>query len=421
LVARAARLAGDSEAALRLPSALLGALTVPLLFALGARWIDQRAGWTAAILLAVSPLHLWHSRDARMYAQLAFLGAACMLAYAGWLERPRPATSAGLAITSALAYLTHYFALFLPLIQFIHLALHMRSRPRALRSWTAIQAGAAVPLAAWLVVLWRREGQFFGIGWIPEPGLSDLLGTLVNFTVGYTAPLEGWKIAAALICLAFGIGGMWATWRDEQAKSLAALWALLPALVALGLSVRRPVYMDRFLILSLPAVLLLISSGIEGLGRRRALAAAAMLLAVTGFAAAQFTFWPGQTREQWREAAAALERVSPDEAIVVRVLQIVVPLSYYYDGSNELQAMEVNRQVTSLSSLAAGHEGTWLVYWNASADIHRPASSPAFRAEEETDEEAAAWLAGRGPQLLDRLDYTGVTLLHFGALPRGAG
>jgi hypothetical protein len=179
--------------------------------------------------------------------------------------------------------------------------------------------------------------------------------------------------------------------------------------------------MDRFLILSLPAVLLLISSGIEGLGRRRALPAAAVLLAVTGFAAAQFIFWPGQTREQWREAAAALERVSPDEAVVVRVLQIVVPLSYYYDGSNELQAMEVNRQVTSLSSLAAGHEGTWLVYWNASADIHRPASSPAFRAEEESDEEAAAWLAGRGPQLLDRLDYIGVTLLHFGALPRGAG
>jgi hypothetical protein len=355
-----------------------------------------------------------------MYAQLAFLGAACMLAYAAWLERPRAVTSGGLAIVSALAYLTHYFALFLPLAQFVHLALHLRARPRALRGWTAIQAAAAVPLAAWIVVLWRREGQFFGIGWIPEPSLSDLLGTLVNFTVGYTVPLEGWKIAAALICLAFGIGGMWATWRDGQAKSLAALWALLPALLALGLSVRRPVYMDRFLLLSLPAVLLLVSSGIGGLGRRLALPVAVILIATTGLAAAHFVFWPGQTREQWRDAAAALERAGPGEAIVVRVLQMIVPLSYYYHGSHEIQAMEVNREVRPLSSLAMGHAGTWLVYWNASADIHRPASSPAFRPEEETDAEAAAWLAGRGPQLFDRLDYIGVTLLHFGELVWGA-
>jgi len=67
--------------------------------------------------------------------------------------------------------------------------------------------------------------------------------------------------------------------------------------------------------------------------------------------------------------------------------------------------------------LARGHDGVWLVYWNAAADIHRVASNPAFRPEAEVEPEAASWLAGEGPPLLERLDYVGVTLLHFGDSP----
>jgi hypothetical protein len=122
-------------------------------------------------------------------------------------------------------------------------------------------------------------------------------------------------------------------------------------------------------------------------------------------------------REQWREAASRLEQAEPDEAIVVRVLQIAVPLSYYYHGSVPIEAMEVNRQVTPLSELARDREGVWLVYWNASADIHRVASAPSFQPQDEVDPEASSWLEGRGPPLLERMDFVGVTLLHFGASP----
>jgi hypothetical protein len=175
--------------------------------------------------------------------------------------------------------------------------------------------------------------------------------------------------------------------------------------------------MDRFLLICLPPLLLLVGRGISLLPRRAVGVVAAILVVVTGFAMIRFCLRPGQVREQWREAAVRLEQASPGEAIVVRVLQIVVPLSYYYHGSLPLQALEVNRRMTSLSDLAEGHAGVWLVYWNAAADIHRVTSDPPFRPEDEADEQAASWLAGGGPPLLERADYVGVTLLHFGALP----
>src|SRR5262245_42333986 len=60
---------GDSVAMLRLPSALMGAGTIPLVYLIGQRLFTPRAGLIAALLVAVSPLHLNHSQEIRMYSQ----------------------------------------------------------------------------------------------------------------------------------------------------------------------------------------------------------------------------------------------------------------------------------------------------------------------------------------------------------------
>jgi mannosyltransferase len=414
---KAALVLGQSEFALRLPSAVFGAAAVPLVYILGRRWAGRGTGALAALLLALSPFHLWTSQDARMYSLLAAFALACMLTFEGVLRRPGLATGAAFVASSALAYLTHYFALMLPLVQLVYLAANLRARPRLLRLWTGLQLLAGLPLLGWLYALSRRDAQIFGIGWIPAPRPQDLIETLVNFTVGYTAPLRLWQWLGLGICMVFLILGLRSRWGVPSAKLLVALWAFLPMVLTFLLSLRRPVYLDRFLILSAPALLILIAAGVVSLRERYALVSAALLVALFGFSAIRFCFQPGQEKEQWREAAAYLSRAAPDEAIIVRVLQIVVPLSIYYDGPLPLEAMEVNRAVTPLPELAAGHSGIWLVYWNAAADAHRVASDPPFDPDAERDPIAASWLAGQGPALLERVDFVGVTLFHFGNLP----
>ena len=100
--------AGGSETAMRLFAVVPGTLAVPLLGFAVARVSDTRTGIIAAAALALAPLHVFHSRDARMYTLLALLMTAMLAAIASGMAR-RAAIAAVLAI-AALA--THYYAVF---------------------------------------------------------------------------------------------------------------------------------------------------------------------------------------------------------------------------------------------------------------------------------------------------------------------
>jgi hypothetical protein len=340
-----------------------------------------------------------------------------MLAYIRMLESDRWRSRAIFVAASALAYVTHYFALMLPLIQFAHLLINLRKHWRSLRTWTLLQVAAAVPLLVWVTALAQQQERVFGIGWIPESQWYDLVYTLINFSVGFTLPLTafhwlGLAVFLALIGLSILHAGM-----DREKRSLLLLWALLPMVLTFLLSLRQPTYVDRFFIASLPAILLLAALGLDRLGGWRTLAAGALVVALLGFGLARFNFDPSQKKEEWAEAAALIERAGADEAVVVRVLQEIVPLSYYYHGDHPIEAMEVNRSVTPLEQLAEGHAGLWLIYWDSIADAHLVATDPPFDGAGEKDSTAAAWVRGEGPELVERIDLRGVTVFHFALRP----
>jgi predicted membrane-bound mannosyltransferase len=72
---------GDGlEWAARLPSALAGTLSVPVFAALVYCWRrNRRTALLAGLLLAVNPLHIWYSQEARAYALMLFFGLLAML------------------------------------------------------------------------------------------------------------------------------------------------------------------------------------------------------------------------------------------------------------------------------------------------------------------------------------------------------
>ncbi len=97
------------ETAARLPAAVLGVLGVPALYLFWTPAIGRRAAALAAVLLLLSPWHLFHSQYARFYSGVVLLAiVACALYYRALATGsvPRFAIAIALAAGAALFHAT---------------------------------------------------------------------------------------------------------------------------------------------------------------------------------------------------------------------------------------------------------------------------------------------------------------------------
>jgi mannosyltransferase len=199
-----ARILGDGEIALRLPSALAGIVTVPVVWAIGRELAGRRVALIAAAIVAVNPLLVWYSQEARAYGLFVLMAALAMLCFVRAERQPTRGRMAAFALSGALALLTHYFAVFL-LIPMALWLLRERSLRRA--ALPAIAALALVGLA--LLALISAQGGH-GTQWIGRWALSSRLQAIPQYYLtGYSgAPLgHGVELLVALpILAAIGLG-----------------------------------------------------------------------------------------------------------------------------------------------------------------------------------------------------------------------
>ena len=83
--------AGDDAGYVRLLSALFSTLTIPVLFLIAARIAGLRAGFIAAVILALSPFQVRFAQEARMYALLMLNASLATLALTYLLTDQRAA------------------------------------------------------------------------------------------------------------------------------------------------------------------------------------------------------------------------------------------------------------------------------------------------------------------------------------------
>lgn len=406
-------LVGDSEFALRFPSALAGVLTVALLLRVGRDWLGERAAGWAALLLALNPLHVWYGQEARMYALLGLSSLVVLAAFWRVLRRRRRGDWVILGVLSALAYVTHYFALYLPVIEFVFLLATFRRYHQTLARWAAVQALAVLPLAGWLTALYTIAGGTFGIGWIPAPRLIDPLLTVWSFGMAYDGRLTLWVVAGLGVWCGLLVLGMWRGSVTKDVKLFLLLALALPPLATLFLSLRRPTYVDRFFIGSLPVFVTLAAVGLARLPR---LARCVVGLALAGlgiWGLARFHLDPVFAKEDWRGAARYVEaREQVGDVLALRHFQYMVPFRYYYRGALEPEAVTLNQVTTPPEELVAGHARLWLVFRARHGDPHHLAwSEPFDPGLDEADSAVREWIAAHRRE--ETVAYSGVSVMLF--------
>ena len=103
---------GSSEFIIRLPSALIGSLTIPLSYYLVRNIFDKTSGQIYSGLIALSSYHIFYSREARYYPLLMFLFLLCFLFLYLYIKKGSYGYLLLFIISCVYSIYTHLFAIF---------------------------------------------------------------------------------------------------------------------------------------------------------------------------------------------------------------------------------------------------------------------------------------------------------------------
>ncbi len=345
---------GDTEQALRLPSAVFGILSILAIFWIGWRWFSYREGLIAAFLMAVLWCPISFSQEARNYSLVllaALLSSALWAEVASSVKRESKVgigTALGYIFTALLTCYSHYYGLLLVALQGIGLLTLAAGTARYLRTAALLYLAILVGYSPWVPSMVEQLSHTNLISWIDPPKLTAF-PAYISFLFNRS------KILAVVVLLlyAYLLYSKLRQHKETVGESRRALWGssefvlgywLVVPLVLTWIfsSVRTPIYTQRNLIVSLPAAYLLLSRAIVKLPFR-GWTKAGFVLVLGGVALYQMIFLVGYYRvpskEQFREAVQyIIERTDPTRSrVIVGFAKHPDYFNYYFErfGSRE--------------------------------------------------------------------------------------
>jgi uncharacterized membrane protein len=386
------RLVGTSEYALRFLSVFFGTLTVPLLWITARRLLWKSAAWLAALILTLSPLHVYYAQEARMYTLLTFLGLLSSYLLLRWLKTGSPhlrsPTIWAYVLVTVAALYTHYFAFFLLAAHALYILYlwwgQLRSgRPLKPNIATAFSLTISIVILylLWLPFLVTRYGvdTSYWPGALKSGEIARKL--FIAFSLGETVT-EGigtWLALGYGIILLISVITLWRHTQyavcSMQYESRTAyyilrkdslvfllLYLLVPMTLVLLLVQRTPKFNPRYAILASPAFILLIAGGLSCLTSpatsrftphvsrftfhvsrfkphaSRLITAAALLFILTTSTYSLRNWYQPYAVNQFNKADFRItaqivrERIGPDEIVLLSSGHMFPAWAYYYGG-----------------------------------------------------------------------------------------
>lgn len=320
------RLFGESAEVLRSLSAVLGVLTVVVLYLAAREHFSTGAALVAGALAATNPMLIWYSQETRAYALVTFF-LACSLYF---MFRARSGGTGGLigwSSSACLALASHYFAVFALVPEAAYLAYVYR---RALRPLLVTLAAPIAVEAALLPLAIHQRDSGHSAFIAAAPLGSRIKGTFNWFLLGaYT--ITGLRLYLVCLLVVVGvIGSIVYRATPEKRRSALLLVALAFITFALALAVVPGSFRDKNMIVALPPLLLaagvaFVPGETKTLGVAVGLVLAGMCLAPTVVVAERVPL----QREDWRAMATLIGPPSRSRAVLAYPQWEYIALTHY--------------------------------------------------------------------------------------------
>ncbi len=319
-----------SDVGVRMLSVIPGVLSVAVIYVLGKRLYSRRVGMWAAGLLTINACAVVYSQEARGYSMVVLFVALSCWAFLRLVEEPSLAHCALYSVFTVCAFYSHFYAVFIVLAQ----ACALLCLPPRKIPWKSLFASwllLAITMIPGLQVVLLSHGS--NLWWLPQPGLLELYRTL-TFLAAESGKAVGAILAVLLLVpIVLALRAAWRVVRNRGRstesfrKTFAPLGLLVPIMTTMGLSLWRPMFFHRFLIVCLVPFLLLVAVGLDqmqNLRTRQRLAIGIVALS-TASVAISYT----KVREDWRGAATFTQAGAANDPVVFYLKDAAAPFAYY--------------------------------------------------------------------------------------------
>ncbi len=350
---------GRSEFAVRLPSAILGILSIPLIYLLGRTWFSERIALLGSALLTLAPLHVWYSQEARMYSLLVFLGLASMLAISRLVRGGRLAWLLVYFVSTLAGLYTHYAMIVFLLAEDIFLAGWWLAGKRMSRSYIFLVCAQIAVLAGFLPWVPMLLGHVTSSGTTGEGIALKQMGLSLDnslFVTVFVLSATAMIAAIAAILIRLRRTGFiliqripWLTPAVLGAYTLVTIFSALPQATSF----------KRQLVIFLPYFLMLAATFVGRLTKRRGLVTVSLVfltcLALVGS-------YGQRDKEDWREAGSLVGLGGQSgDVILFHASYTSWPFDYYYEGTLPQVEVSPGGFDGQLSQVSATYGRAWVI------------------------------------------------------------
>ncbi len=339
----------QDEMWMRLFSTIFGAANIALVYQLGKMVAGKKVGFIAAIILALSPMEIHYSQQARMYTLGSFFALLGSIFLTDALTAGRKLSLCAWAASRTLMILTLPLTAVLIGIDVLFASLNENRKkflPHLL-GWLALVGLLWLPV---LNTMWQLNKNSPYDEWranLPTPLASDFTTMIINFTCS-ALPLQQWQgppvqdVFSMLYVLAFaaalGIGVF-----ASKSKS-AFLWGIVPLFAIYAISFfGKPLLITRYCMFTAPFIFIVAASGYVQISKSNKIAAIAMQVLFASAVAVNLNyFYSHPVHEDWRAATKyVMSQEKAGDEICVWNYHSHYSFPLYYHGQNRVSDIRV--------------------------------------------------------------------------------
>ena len=345
---------GQSEFMLRFPSAVFGVAAIPMMYLITRRFFRVGAPGISALIVALSPFHVWYSQEARMYSLQVLLAMGSTLFFLRAWKTRKPADYTLYGLLTLMGLYTHIGTLLLVAAQGVFvLGAAFRDRGRLI-VWIGVMALVLLLYAPWIAnfVLGNKGvvggdaigfgrsasplhlayGLYtFGVGYSLGPSVSELHYLSPRVAVLRNLPVIG---LCALVLGVLVVLGLVYAYRAHR----FGFWFILSGfsvpliLVALTSLVPGMSLNPRYITVAIIPYWIILALGIQACSRVRG--GLLIPLAACGLVAASLYndyLQPAYAKQDVRSAVDLInQQARPGDVIVISSIEIGGPFIYYF-------------------------------------------------------------------------------------------